>query len=161
MINFRRIEKNDCDFINGVRNSCAEYLHDNRKFSKDDTLEWILKNDPDYYIVLFNDIKIGYIRLSNHSTTNRNIYIGMDLHEDYRGKELSYNAYKLFIPHLFDKQGLNKISLEVLKTNVRAYNLYKKLGFVEEGTKREEIFRNGEYIDSFVMSILKKEWIKN
>jgi RimJ/RimL family protein N-acetyltransferase len=48
--------------------------------------------------------------------------------------------------------------LEVLSTNTRAYNLYKKIGFFEEGIKREEIFRNGIFIDSIIMAILKKEW---
>ena len=63
-----------------------------------------------------------------------------------------------FIPHLFEKLDLHKISLEVLATNNRAINLYKKVGFKEEGTKREEILKKDQWVDSIIMSILKPEW---
>jgi RimJ/RimL family protein N-acetyltransferase len=38
--------------------------------------------------------------------------------------------------------------------------LYKKLGFVQEGTKRKEIYKNGVYIDSEIMSMLRDEYEK-
>ena len=69
---------------------------------------------------------------------NKNIYIGCDLHKDWRGKGLSYLSYLEFIPKLFNTHNLHKISLEVLSTNIVAYNLYKKIGFIEEGRKRDE-----------------------
>jgi RimJ/RimL family protein N-acetyltransferase len=74
---------------------------------------------------------------------------------------LAYKAYISFIPFIINKYNLNKVSLEVLETNTVAFNLYKKIGFITEGVKREEAFRNGIYINSILMSILKKEWYKN
>jgi RimJ/RimL family protein N-acetyltransferase len=59
---------------------------------------------------------------------------------------------------LFTELDLNKVSLEVLETNLRAIHLYKKLGFVIEGVKREEVkTSSGDYVDSIVMSLLKEE----
>ena len=159
MISFRRLEETDLEFLNEVRNYCApEYLHDSRIFSLSDTLNWFKTTHPDYYIILTGNEKIGYFRLSNYSSLNQNIYIGADLHPKFWGKKLAYPLYQKFINYLFINYNLNKISLEVLSTNIRAYNLYKKLGFIEEGIKRQEVFKNNKFVDSIIMSLLKKEF---
>ena len=49
----------------------------------------------------------------------------------------------------------------MLSTNSRAYNLYKKLGFIQEGIKRQEVFKQDQFIDSIIMSILKTEYYGN
>jgi RimJ/RimL family protein N-acetyltransferase len=162
MISFRRLKETDLEFLNEVRNHCAiEYLHDSRTFSLSDTLNWFNTTHPNYYIILNEEEKIGYFRLSNYSITNQNIYIGADLHPKFWGKKLSYPSYQKFIDYLFINYNLNKISLEVLSTNIRAYNLYKKLGFVQEGIKRQEVFKQNQFIDSIIMSLLKTEYDAN
>lgn len=162
MIHFRPMEFDDCEFLNNVRNECAElYLHNSSKYPLKQTQKWFHTLDIPYYIV-FNDAdKIGYFRLSNYSKMHRNIYIGMDLHKDFRGKGLAYESYCRFIPFLIKQYNLHKISLEVLVSNQRAYNLYLKLGFVTEGVKRQEVYKNGTYADSVLMSILKQEVEEN
>lgn len=159
MISFRLLEKQDLEFLNEVRNYCAkEYLHDSRIFSLSDTLKWFETTHPHYYIILNNEEKIGYFRISNHSIANQNLYIGADLHPNFWGKKLAYHSYQKFINYLFINYDLHKISLEVLSTNIRAYNLYKKLGFVQEGVKRQEVFKQNQFVDSIIMSILKTEY---
>jgi RimJ/RimL family protein N-acetyltransferase len=161
MIDIRKLKKEDLYFLNSVRNECAEvYLHDSRIFSIEETYSWFEKIKPDYYLILYNNISIGYFRLSNYSLVNKNIYIGSDLHKDWRGQGLAYESYCKFIPFIFETYNLNKITLEVLSSNSVAINLYKKLGFVQEGTKRKEIYKNGVYIDSEIMSMLRDEYEK-
>jgi RimJ/RimL family protein N-acetyltransferase len=146
-------------FINLIRNEYAEdYLHSSKKYSVNETFKWFFKNCPEYYIIYYSQIPVGYFRTSNYSNENNNIYIGADIHSDYCGLKLSYNSYIKFINQLFEEKKLNKISLEVLSTNTRAINLYKKLGFVVEGIRRQEVLKQDQYIDSIVMSILKSEW---
>lgn len=156
---FRPLCEKDLQFLNEVRNDCAEeYLHDSRKFTLAQTKEWFRKEQPNYYIIQMEDIDVGYFRVSQHSQSNSNLYIGADLHKEYRGRKLAHPAYKQFISYLFEKYNLNKISLEVLSSNVRAYSLYKKLGFKQEGVKRQEVLKQGTYVDSIIMSILKEEF---
>lgn len=158
-INFRKINKNDLEFINKVRNEYAdEYLHDSRKFTLSQTLDWFNKTKPDFYIIELDDEKIGYFRLSNYSAENKNIYIGADISPNYKGCGYGKASYKKFIPFLFKEYDLNKISLEVLATNTVAISLYEKLGFKTEGIKRKEVKKGNEWIDSIVMSILKDEY---
>ena len=162
MITLREMTSDDLEFFVDVRNSCAtEYLHDSRTFNFDEAYNWWFYGPKkEYYIIEYDGIEIGYFRTSNYSETNKNIYIGADLHSDWRGMGLSYITYLQFIPFMFESLNLHKISLEVLATNTRAINLYKKLGFVEEGRKRDEVLKNGVYVDSVIMSILKDEYEK-
>lgn len=161
MIEIRDLSINDLDFFISIRNECAnEFLHDSRIFTIDEAKKWFANSKPNYYIIRYNNVDIGYFRTSNYSQVNRNLYIGCDLHKDWRGRGLSYVSYLEFIPKLFHKFNLHKISLEVLSTNIVAYNLYKKIGFVEEGRKRDEVLKNNQWIDSIIMSIKKDEYIK-
>ena len=66
-------------------------------------------------------------------------------------------SYKQFIPKLTKKLNLHKISLEVLENNERAIKLYNKLGFIHEGVKRDEVFKNGKWVNSILMSIIVDE----
>lgn len=161
MITFRGMCASDLEFLNEVRNSCAEkYLHDSRTFTLEETQMWFLHTSNIYYIIENDGNRIGYFRTSNYSKVNKNIYVGADLHENYRGKGLGYLSYKLFIDFLFETIDLHKISLEVLETNGVAMRLYKRLGFIEEGRKREDVRKGGMFFDSVIMSILKSEWKK-
>jgi RimJ/RimL family protein N-acetyltransferase len=101
--------------------------------------------------------KVGYFRTSNYSSKNKNIYVGADLHKNFRGKGIAYESYCKFIPMLFEKMDLHKISLEVLESNQRGINLYKKLGFKIEGIKRDEVYKNGAWVNSIMMSIFRNE----
>ena len=156
---FRQIEYNDIEFINTIRNQYAkEYLHDSRIFTFSETNNWFINTKPDFWMIINENKIIGYFRLSNHSIINQNIYIGADIAPEFIGKGFAKEAYKLFIPFLFQEYKLNKISLEVLSTNERAISLYNKLGFKQEGIKRQEILKEDKFIDSIIMSILKKEY---
>lgn len=154
MFEFKKIKKEDLLFLNEVRNECApKYLHDSRTFSYEEVVNWFEKTNPNYYLVFYQNIRIGYFRLSNYSSVNKTIYIGMDLHKDWRGKKLAYDAYKQFIPHIVKELNLRKIYLEVLSTNIVAKNLYKKLGFELESIKKHDVIKNGILVDSEIMSL--------
>lgn len=154
---FKKILIDDIKFLNEVRNEYAsEYLHDNRSFSLDESIEWFNKNDPDYWIIFLDDVRIGYFRLSNYSDVDKSIYIGADIHKDYLNKGHGYLVYNLFIDKLFKERNLDKIKLEVLSTNKRALHLYEKIGFYIIGIKHKFMIRNNECIDSIIMQINKK-----
>jgi RimJ/RimL family protein N-acetyltransferase len=158
-ISFKKMTRDDVSFLNETRNLVAEkYLHDSRKFSLEDSLSWFDNFNPDYWMIYADEDAVGYFRLSNRSKENSNIYIGADIHPKFQGKGYAFLAYKVFIPFLFSEYSLHKISLEVLGDNTRAIRLYEKLGFVYEGTKRDEVLKQNTYVNSNIMSILNHEW---
>jgi RimJ/RimL family protein N-acetyltransferase len=158
VVGFRRLEIGDLDFLMEVRNSYAEdFLHDSRTFTLAQTCEWFIKTSPDYWTIVLGERLVGYFRLSNYSETNRNVYVGADVHPDFQGKGIATEAYRKFLPFLFQEYDLNKISLEVLASNEKAIHLYEKLGFVHEGKKRQEVLKGNAFVDSIVMSMLRSE----
>jgi len=82
------------------------------------------------------------------------IFIG---EEKYRGKGIGKEATIKMLKHGFLNMGLHKIYLKVLECNERAINLYKRIGFKEDGVLRQDVYKNGEYHNLKLMSMLKKE----
>jgi len=44
--------------------------------------------------------------------------------------------------------------------NERSLGLHKKLGFQNEGARRQNIFKNGAYHDEILLGLLREEWEK-
>ena len=83
------------------------------------------------------------------------IFIG---EKSYWGKGIGKEALLLTLKHGFDDLNLNRIYLYVFETNLRGLACYKSAGFVQEGLLRQADFKNGRYINTLVMSILRSEW---
>ncbi len=75
-----------------------------------------------------------------------------------RNRGLGTEATRLILAHAFETVGLHRVDLEVYEFNPRARRVYEKVGFVYEGTKRQALRWDGEWIDAHVMSILAEEW---
>lgn len=117
----------DIPFYNCVRNESAQYLHDPTQYTLPEAYEWFEKNKNPFFMYEIDNQAIGYFRTSEW--VDNSCYVGMDIHKDYRGKKLAYNAYQRLFDYLGSKFFINKFYLEVLETNTRALNLYRKLGF--------------------------------
>lgn len=149
MITYRPLTEEDLEFFNATRNECREFLHDNREFTLDQTREWFkgLKPHQKYYIVTNGVNLLGYIRVIEYSETCWEV--GMDLAEKYRGLGIAKNMYRKFME---DHPSVEFWCLEVLANNIRAYNLYRQLGFeINEDVLVKEIEREGRLIPSLCM----------
>ncbi|HMR66031.1 MAG TPA: GNAT family N-acetyltransferase, partial [Anaerolineae bacterium] len=51
---------------------------------------------------------------------------------------------------------LTRLELNVFTDNALAIRLYEKFGFTIEGTQVDYAFRDGRYIDSYLMARLRK-----
>jgi len=109
--------------------------------------------------ILYKERLVGYIGISRLDWINRSgeyfILIG---DKKSWGKSIGFFASKYIIKYGFESLGLNRIDLTVSNLNKYAISLYKKLGFVEEGIKKEACFRDGEYHDKVLMALLLREW---
>ncbi|MCD4712458.1 MAG: GNAT family N-acetyltransferase [Clostridiales bacterium] len=102
---------------------------------------------------------IGIVEVFNISWKNRRGELSIVIDPSMRGKGYGYEAINRILEILFLEKGLNRVWLRVLETNEKALNLYKKVGFTQEGICFEESIRNGEFINQVQMSILMKDWI--
>ena len=65
---------------------------------------------------------------------------------------------KLMIDYAFRTLNLNRIQLHVYTENTPALKVYKKCGFIIEGTLRQAMYRAGNYYDFYVMGLIRKDW---
>jgi RimJ/RimL family protein N-acetyltransferase len=68
---------------------------------------------------------------------------------------------RLLLKHGFETLNLHRIFLRVYETNPRAIRTYEKVGFVHEGRMRQALYRQGQYHDILLMSVLRPEWDSN
>jgi RimJ/RimL family protein N-acetyltransferase len=101
----------------------------------------------------------GEVVLNELDTANRScgfrILLGT---AEFRGRGLGTEASRLALAHAFEQVGVHRVELQVYAFNPRARHVYGKLGFSHEGTRREALCWDGQWIDSHVMAILAGEW---
>ena len=73
------------------------------------------------------------------------------------GRGYGTEATQLILAHAFDTVGVNRIELEVYDFNPRARHVYEKLGFVHEGTKRQALRWDGQWVDAHLMALLASD----
>jgi len=74
------------------------------------------------------------------------------------GRGIGKSVSAWVVDHGFLQLNLNRIELDVLASNPRAKALYAKLGFELEGTRRAAQYKDGEFIDVHLMSLLRAQW---
>jgi len=83
--------------------------------------------------------------------------VGMAIRDDWQGKGAG-TALMQAVIELADKWlNLMRLELEVYTDNEPAIKLYKKFGFVIEGTLARFAYRDGRYVDAFTMARIRKD----
>ncbi len=139
---FRLLNKPDLANFLQIRNSVSSYLHDSRKFTLEECHAWFSKTSDKYYLVeLTTGELVGYFRTSNLNLQNSRIDIGLDIDPKFQGKRWAKKIYASFAKSVLSGMGIELIGLRVLKTNIRATNLYFTMGFakVEETAQDLEL----------------------
>jgi putative acetyltransferase len=81
----------------------------------------------------------------------------MGVRDDRQGKGVGTALLQAAVD-LADKWlNLERLELEVYVDNEPAVRLYKKFGFVIEGTLSRFAFRDGRYVDAYAMARLRSE----
>ncbi len=133
--------------IKEIRDLCLNFLHDPRSYSFEETLDWFILKKPSYLTVYYENIIVGYFRLSD--ITRNSCFVGMDLHPNYRGRQIALRTYQYVMHDLYDI-GINIFYLRVLKSNPHAIRLYSYIGFQEvKDAPKYEIA--GRMIDDMLM----------
>lgn len=86
--------------------------------------------------------------------------LGMAVRDDWQGKGVGTALMEACINLADNWLNLHRLGLEVYVDNEPAVHLYKKFGFVIEGRLVDFGFRDGEYVDAFVMGRIRPKKIK-
>ena len=98
----------------------------------------------------------GFIRINWRCRTGEvGILIG---EKKFWNRGYGTEVMQLLLRHGFSTLNLNRISLDVYANNPGAIRCYEKAGFIQEGARRQAMYKDGKYIDIIQMSVLKDEW---
>jgi putative acetyltransferase len=81
--------------------------------------------------------------------------VGMAVRDDWQGKGVGTALMQALVDLADNWLNLSRLELEVYTDNEPAIRLYRKFGFVIEGTHRRFAFRDGEYVDVYSMARLR------
>lgn len=97
---------------------------------------------------LQSGLHIGNVTLNHinwvHRTADTGLMIGC---KEFWGKGYGFEAWSLVIEYAFQRLGLRKIIAGAVVDNMASVVTLKKLGFVVEGTLKEEVFVDGQCRD--------------
>jgi RimJ/RimL family protein N-acetyltransferase len=83
--------------------------------------------------------------------------LGIDIKREFQGQGYGTEAIHWTLEWAFKVAGLHRVELMVLGWNERAKKLYERIGFQEEGRKREALWKDGKWWDEVFMGILQHE----
>ena len=102
---------------------------------------------------------IGVIELFHLDETDGSAGMGIVIGEkSLWGQGYGTDSLNALLDFGFGELRLERIWLEVNDDNVRGKRSYEKCGFKLEGTQRHAMYRDGQYRDIDLMSILRDEW---
>ncbi len=106
-----------------------------------------------------SDMLVGSVGLhkisQRHQTADLSILIG---EPQAWGKGYGTAAIALMVTYGFLELGLHKITGGMWSGNAASEKCFINNGFKHEGTKRQQFFCEGEYLDELCYGLLRSEW---
>lgn len=128
--------------------------------------EWLKKAGSDDNLMVWamyaNNNLIGSIDLHNINRHDRQAELGIVIGDkDYWGKGIAAACEAMVLEFAFNNiiaGGLNKVDARVFDGNTASRKALDKVGFGTIGIRRQDIWRNGRWLDVWFGEILQEEW---
>lgn len=101
---------------------------------------------------------VGRVRLVDVDETWGNAELTCFVSPEAQGKGLATDGARLVIEYAFDYLSVSKITARTFATNGPSQAVLDKLGFTREGTRRDHVYHEGEYLDLYVYGLLERDW---
>ena len=103
-------------------------------------------------------VLIGQCGFFRWNPTFRSAAIGYCLDDSAWGQGFGTEAVSAVLGWAFETLDLNRVQAELDTRNPASARLLEKLGFVREGTLREDCIVDGEVSDSWIYGLLRRQW---
>ena len=101
---------------------------------------------------------IGWCGLTRWNPDYRSASLGYCLDDATWGHGYATEAAGALLQWAFETLDLNRVQAEADTRNAASARVLEKLGFLREGTLREDCVVNGEVSDSWVYGLIRREW---
>lgn len=116
-------------------------------------------NDRAFFAVLYKGEVIGGVGYSALSRQHRRADWAYYLSSGVKGSGLGSALEFKFLDYMFGQDLVFKLNCEVIDWNAAVVKLHKRFGFLEEGTRRAHVHRDGTSHDVVLLGITKLEWL--
>jgi len=101
---------------------------------------------------------LGWCGLTRWNPDYRSASLGYCLDDAAWGHGYATEAGRALLQWAYDTLDLNRVQAEADTRNAASARVLEKLGFVREGTLREDCIVNGEVSDTWVYGLIKRQW---
>ncbi len=101
---------------------------------------------------------IGWCSVSRWNPDYRSAALGYCFGEAAWGHGYATEAARALLHWAFETLDLDRVQAETDTRNLASARVLEKLGFVREGTLREDCVVDGDVSDSWVYGLLRREW---
>lgn len=118
----------------------------NQLLSQDNQMIFVVEN---------NNQLVGYLAAigGNYKRNRHSVHIVIGILQGFIGQGIGTRLFEN-LEAWSHKKGIHRLELTVMAHNTHAIALYQKMGFQVEGTKKDSLFVNGQYVDEYYMAKL-------
>ncbi|OFY69327.1 MAG: GNAT family N-acetyltransferase [Bacteroidetes bacterium RBG_19FT_COMBO_42_7] len=168
-ISLRAMEPEDLELLYEWENDTSYWIISNTvvPFSKY-TLKLYLENShKDIYETgqlrlmidhIPDNVSIGTIDLFDFDPFHKRAGLGILIaRQDYRRKGYASMALKCLVDYCFKTLQLHQIYCNILANNCESMDLFKKIGFVQSGLKKDWIKTSDGYLDEYMFQMINPD----
>jgi len=96
---------------------------------------------------------VGGFNLNSIDERHGTFSIGMQIAPEECGKGYGTAAMRILLRYAFDERRLHKYHGSVIEGNIASATMLKKLGCVQEGVRKEQIYMQGRYWDELLFGL--------
>ncbi len=133
----------------------VEQMHNYSKFALQRNAEGLEAG----FVIFENDKLIGRIGINRIVKENKIGEIGYWIIESAQGKGIITQCSQAMLAYGFKNLNLNRIEIKCAVENIKSARVPEKLNFKKEGILRQAENLNGNFVDLFLFSLLKNEWL--
>ncbi|RAV23423.1 GNAT family N-acetyltransferase [Paenibacillus contaminans] len=170
-VSLRLLEIRDAESLHMLISGCKPYLQQwlpwaYSQHSVDSTQAFIraslaqfAANDGFQAGIWYDNQIAGVIGFHRFDWMNRTTSIGYWLGEPYQGLGIMTNACRTLVHFAFATLGMNRVEIECAVENVKSRAIPERLGFMNEGRRRQREWLQDRYVDHIMYGILASEWL--
>ena len=162
--NFERLHawRNDVELQELSSPSVSSYTEEQ---TRDTLARWMRRDRTDIihfaiHLAVTQQI-IGFLHIAMIEPEHMRCRIGIVVGERHLwGRGYGSESLRCALDYCFDELDMNRVSAETYASNPRSAALLEKVGFVREGTMRESVRKNGEFVDEYQYGLLRSDWLQ-
>jgi ribosomal-protein-serine acetyltransferase len=112
------------------------------------------------FLIFEDDQPVGRIGVYQINNQNQHGEIGYWLIPSQRGRGIMKKSCRALIHFCFSSLPINRLAIKCGTGNYKSQAIPEKLNFTKEGTLREGKYLNNQFIDLYLYSLLKRDFLE-